>query len=247
MKLIVLDSGSKANGYILQAANGESLILEAGVHPDKLEKAMNFDFSGVVGCLVSHRHMDHAQWLSKYLKSGIKCYMNEDTSDNLEGDYHNAWLMFSERQFQLGRFTIKPLEVAHDVPCYAFIIDHPESGRMFFLTDSSFCRWNLSNLGIRTWMVECNYHLEKLEENFKAGRIPYNVYERVRYGHFGLSNTREFFAANDLSQTMRIILLHLSSQNGDGELFKREIERQTAKEVYIAKRGLVAHIGTSVF
>lgn len=247
MKLIVLESGSKENGYILQASTGESLILEAGAHLDKLEKAMNFDFSAVVGCLISHRHMDHAQWLPKYLNAGITCYMNEDTSDALEGEYNNAWLMYSERQFTLGSFTIRPLEVAHDVPCYAFMIDHPESGRMFFLTDSSFCRWNLSKAGIKTWMVECNYHLEKLEANYKAGFIPHNVYERVLYGHFGLGNCLEFFTANDLSTTMRIFLLHLSNKNGDGPLFKQEIQRLTGKPVYIAKRGLTEFVGKDIF
>ena len=173
--------------------------------------------------------------------------MNQDTSDALQGDYRNAWIMHSERQFQLGNFTIRPLEVAHDVPCYAFMIDHPDSGRIFFLTDSSFCRWNMSKAGIKTWMVECNYELEKLNANYAAGKIPHVRYERTIYGHFGLGNTRAFFEANDLSQTLRIFLLHLSSQNGNPDLFKREIERTTGKEVTIAKAGLVAHVGKEVF
>ncbi|HCB45364.1 MAG TPA: MBL fold hydrolase, partial [Algoriphagus sp.] len=59
MKLIVLGSSSAGNCYILQDNQGNSLILEAGVRIKEIKKALDFDISGIQGCLISHRHGDH--------------------------------------------------------------------------------------------------------------------------------------------------------------------------------------------
>lgn len=57
MKLHCLNTGSEANGYILQASNGDSLILEAGVRAIEMKKALNFDISKIQGLLLSHQHL----------------------------------------------------------------------------------------------------------------------------------------------------------------------------------------------
>jgi hypothetical protein len=57
MKLHCLNSGSEANGYILEASNGDSLILEAGVRSIEMKKALNFDISKIQGLLLSHQHL----------------------------------------------------------------------------------------------------------------------------------------------------------------------------------------------
>lgn len=56
MKLIVVDSGSAGNSYLLTDSKGNSLLLEAGVHPDEVYKAMNFNIGGLRGVCVSHSH-----------------------------------------------------------------------------------------------------------------------------------------------------------------------------------------------
>ena len=57
MKLHCLNTGSEANGYILQASNGDSLILESGVRAIEMKKALNFDISKIQGLLLSHQHL----------------------------------------------------------------------------------------------------------------------------------------------------------------------------------------------
>jgi 3-deoxy-D-arabino-heptulosonate 7-phosphate (DAHP) synthase len=57
MKLHCLNTGSEANGYILQASNGDSLILEAGVRAIEMKKSLNFDISKIQGLLLSHQHL----------------------------------------------------------------------------------------------------------------------------------------------------------------------------------------------
>ena len=57
MKLHCLNTGSEASGYILQASNGDSLILESGVRAIEMKKALNFDISKIQGLLLSHQHL----------------------------------------------------------------------------------------------------------------------------------------------------------------------------------------------
>jgi hypothetical protein len=57
MKLHCLNTGSEANGYILEASNGDSLILEAGVRSIDMKKVLNFNISKIQGMLVSHEHL----------------------------------------------------------------------------------------------------------------------------------------------------------------------------------------------
>ena len=239
MQMIVLGSGSDGNGYLLKASNGETLAIEAGVHLSELADAMDHNFDNVVGCIISHRHGDHAGWVKNYMDAGIDCYMNGDTIEGMELSGHKCREIKSTVQFTLGNFKIKPLSVEHGVPCLAFLIDHPESGRCFFLTDSSYCKWNLSKAKINNWLVECNYILEKMQANITAGKIPGKVADHIITGHFSLENCLSFFEANDLSHTVRIVTLHISSKNGDSKVFKREIQRATGKEVLVAKKGLV--------
>ena len=180
--------------------------------------------------------MDHAKWAAHYKKAGLRMYMNKDTMDHWQVE---GTPLLSTQQLFIGNFKVKPLEVAHDVPCLAFLIDHPEMGRMFFITDSSYCQWNLSAAKIQNWMVECNYDYNMIRENRKAGKLDKDRYDRILEGHFGLENCKEFLAANDLSHTIRIVLLHASKQNGNTVLFKKVIEDQTGKDVFIARAGLV--------
>ena len=59
MKLKVLGSNSLGNCYILENKD-EALILEAGIKLVNVKKALNYNISKIVGCLVSHEHNDHA-------------------------------------------------------------------------------------------------------------------------------------------------------------------------------------------
>ena len=56
MKLKILSSSSKANGYILQSGV-EKLIIECGVNIKEILKGLDFSIEGVVGCLISHQHL----------------------------------------------------------------------------------------------------------------------------------------------------------------------------------------------
>ncbi|SQC85437.1 metallo-beta-lactamase domain protein [Clostridium perfringens] len=52
----VLASGSKGNGYLVVAGE-EKLILELGIPFKEMLKAIDFNLEGVVGALISHKHL----------------------------------------------------------------------------------------------------------------------------------------------------------------------------------------------
>jgi len=55
MVLSVINSNSKGNGYILENDN-EALLIECGCRLLDVKKALDFNISKVVGCLISHEH-----------------------------------------------------------------------------------------------------------------------------------------------------------------------------------------------
>ena len=71
MVLKVIGSSSKGNCYILES-DTEALIIEAGCKLLEVKKAIQWQLSKVVGCIISHEHNDHAGYAKEYAKAGIK-------------------------------------------------------------------------------------------------------------------------------------------------------------------------------
>ena len=59
MHLKCLGSSSAGNCYLLTSDSGETLILDCGIPIKEIKKGLNWDITGVVGCVVSHAHNDH--------------------------------------------------------------------------------------------------------------------------------------------------------------------------------------------
>ena len=56
MKLTIVGSSSKGNGYLLEADNGDQLLIEAGCHLREYKVIGNLKRSCARGMLVSHEH-----------------------------------------------------------------------------------------------------------------------------------------------------------------------------------------------
>jgi ribonuclease BN (tRNA processing enzyme) len=53
---------------------------------------------------------------------------------------------------------------------------------------------------------------------------------------------KNILKANDLTNVINIVLIHLSSQNSDEERFVREVREATGKQVYAAKKNLTINL-----
>lgn len=236
MKLTVLGSSSKGNCYVLD--NGtEALIIEAGVRFVEVKKALGFNIRKVVGCLVTHRHGDHAKYIQAMLDNGIYTLAVEDVW-TAKGVWDNTRSLAVQpgKGYKLGNFKVLTFPACHDVPCVGFVIDHPETGRILFLTDSYMCEYRFQNLS--QIMIECNYSFPSLERAIAAGATAASQRERLLTSHQELNTCKEYLRGTDLSQVENVVLLHLSEHNSDEARFVSEVQGVTGKIVNAAYPGM---------
>lgn len=238
MTLHILGSSSRGNGYLLTAADGETLIIEAGVPFLDIKRALAFNLDRIVGALVSHRHGDHAHSLPDMARAGIDVHTSADVMAAQDFDVQPLLTETQPRQWTLvgGAFEVMALPVTHDVPCQAFIVRHPEMGKLLFVTDSVSFPYKVQ--GLDHVLIEANYSDRLLEENIAAGRVPAAMRDRLLTSHMELSATLRTLDAQDLTRVREIVLLHLSGDNADGAEFQRRVAAHTGLPVYIAAPGL---------
>lgn len=236
MKLTVLQSGSEANGYILQNES-EAIVLECGCSLARCEEALAYNVQKVAGCLITHEHGDHARFAAKYVQR-MPLYGTKGTLEALRlPSGSNATALELKRTVQIGSFKVMPFATQHDAqqPC-GYLIKHPDFGLLLFATDTYYLRYTFA--GLNYIMIECNYDKKILDENTRTGLVPMAVRERVLRSHMSVVDCIKTLKANDLSQVRAIVLLHLSGNNSDAKNFLERVKRNTGKHTIIAQKGV---------
>lgn len=240
MKLTVLDSGSRANGYVLQ--NGtEALVIECGCSVQSCLEVLGYRSDKVVGCLISHGHGDHSRYADSYLERFRVC-CSAGTASSLKTDNRAGLTVVSAgNEFSLGGFRILPFETEHDCEePLGYLVRHEEIGTLLFATDTYYLRYRFS--GLNHILIECNYDEGILSENIEKGDVPVFVLNRVRRSHMSLETLVKTLRANDLSKVVEIVLLHISKDNGDADRFQRIIESGFGIRTFVAHGGLELEI-----
>ena len=248
MKLTVYGSGSSGNGYSLQSEQGDTLLIEAGV--SAAVPLRDIPYSCIQGLIVSHSHGDHAGKLKEYLAKRINTYMAEETIHSMKmfQDYSGFMpFMFSEeRMFSLGHFDIIPFRLHHDVPCFGFLIRHPDmTGNLLFCTDTAAIPYSFDD--VQTLMIEADYDVELLRKNEEAGKVHPKLAKRIRESHYSISRAIRFCQNRDLAKLRNVILVHLSAKNSCADDFRRQMIEATGKPVFIASPGLKVEVGNNPF
>lgn len=242
MNLKILGSSSKGNGYILENEN-EALLIECGVKFQEVKNGLNFHISKICGCVVSHEHNDHAGQYMEYLGFGFPVLSPEAVYRHKGNSVMSPFAKIVQpgHGYKVGNFKVIPFEVQHDVPAFGYQIDHPEMGRLVFLTDTFYCEYTFDN--VNTWLIEANYADDILDRNIAEGRMPPSMRPRLLKSHMELETTKGILSANNLSRTHDIVLIHLSDGNSDEARFVREIAGLTGKPTIAAKKGIDLWIG----
>lgn len=235
MYLRVLGSSSHGNCYLLDSGS-EVLIIEAGIDLKIVKRALNFNLSPVVGCLVSHKHNDHAKYVQNIIESGIHTLAPADVLEDrmVIGKY--AIPVVNGKGYKFGNFSVVPFSACHDVPCVGFHISHPDSGNILFLTDSFMCEYRFDNLN--HILIECNYSDSALTKAIIEGRTLPQQRKRLMTTHMELSTTCDFVIENNSSALQEVVLLHLSDDNSDAAEAVNAVQRACGKPVYVADKGL---------
>ena len=166
------------------------------------------------------------------MKSGILVYTAFGTQDALDID---TIAIPPRRTRQIGSFTVTPFNVPHDteIECYGYLIEHEEMGKLLFLTDLEYCRYDFSCMNVEQIMVEANYSMDLVDRNES------NYEHRLR-GHMSLDTALKFIQTNDNPALRNVVLIHLSDTSGDPALFLQRT-KETIKygaNVYVAEKGL---------
>lgn len=235
MKLKILGSSSAGNGYVFTDNNGQNLVVDMGVRFDVFKKAMEFDMSGVVGLFLTHSHMDHCKGALDAAKAGIDVYCSAETREEagLSGQ-HRVKEITVRSLVNVGPFSVMPFEVKHDVKCFGYLINHVESGTICFITDTFYVPYRFKNLS--HVIVEANYCEKIVDAKLKLDKR--FLRDRILQSHMELQTTKQFLLANDLSDVMNVVLIHLSDSNSHAENFRDEIAMSTQKNVIVADAGM---------
>lgn len=244
MKLTVAGSSSKGNCYILQNKS-TALVIEAGVVLSEVRKALDWDMSKVAGVLISHEHGDHAKYMMEFCRSGIDVFCSQGTAG--EKEHHRLHHVQAGTMFSLDDdWRVIPFDVVHDArEPFGYLINHPETGNILFLTDSYFSEYTFRDLN--NIMVEANYDEEILEVNVASGKLHPSIRHRIITSHMGIGTCLDLLAANDLSKVNKIILLHLSDGNSNEMQFMDKVKMQTGRDVVVADAGMEVELNKTPF
>jgi phosphoribosyl 1,2-cyclic phosphodiesterase len=247
MFLKILNSSSSGNCYILDSGR-EALVIEAGVSLAEVKKALGFDVSRVVGCIVSHEHGDHAGKVKSYLRERITVYASCGTITAIEGIVSRPKMdiLLPGKEHRIGGFTVLPFDVQHDAAePLGFVIHHKECGNVLFATDTYYLAYKFNNLN--NVLIECNYRLDILNKNTEAGNLPPVQRNRTLKSHMSYNTCRDALLANDLRAVNNIVLIHLSDGNSNAAEFQQGIHEATGKTVIVAQKGIKIEFNKTPF
>ena len=181
------------------------------------------------------------------MRAGFPVYTAFETQTALEtitGERTTA--IEPMKRFRIGNFTVTPFNVPHDadIECYGYLVEHKSFGKLLFLTDLEYCKYNFSKYNINHILCECNHDKNLVDENYE-----HSVRNRVLKTHMELHTFLDFIQTNDNPALRNVVLIHLSDKNADSAQFLQKT-KETVKygaDCYIAEKGLTININLVPF
>lgn len=111
-----------------------------------------------------------------------------------------------------------------ECPCYGFLIQHPEMGRLLYITDTELVKWKFKN--INHILLGVNYQTKYIDSE-EAKR------NHVLRGHLELSTAVDFIKANKSNALRNVILCHLSKENANADEMVAKVQKVAGNGVYV--------------
>ena len=118
-----------------------------------------------------------------------------------------------------------------ECPCYGFLIEHHEIGRMLYITDTELIKWRFKNINHILLGVNYDKNLIDTENRGKAN----HVYK----GHLSIDTACDFVKSNNSDDLQNVIMCHLSKDSAEPDLFIEKMQKVAPQaNVYVARKGL---------
>lgn len=255
MFMRVVNTGSNhGNCYVLKSSIGEMLLLDCGTKYKDILKAIDYRTRDVSGVLLTHQHGDHLKSFRELMNTGIQIYANDETVEHLQivtGELMNG--VPEKRPFRVGSFTATPLYLPHTtrdkdtgllIPCpnFGYLVEHEEMGRLLYMTDFEYCRYNFKAMRLNHLVIECNYCNELVDKTAE------NYRHRLQ-GHCSLDTCKNFINVNHTAALRTVTLVHLSEEAADPEQILKEVKAVVGNYVLvqIARPGLEVNLDLCPF
>ena len=204
MTLKTIATGSSGNCHALISEN-EILLLDLGITAKEIKREIDYRISDVVGAVVTHRHGDHSKSVKSFDDMGMPVFKPYDGMESM---------LLKNCDFTIKAFdlTDKSGNWMHtnadgkECPCYGFLIEHPDMGKLLYITDTELVKWRFN--GINHILISCNYQSKYIEES-GAKR------NHVLRGHMELETVKQFVMANKTNTLRNVMLCHMSEENAD--------------------------------
>ena len=134
-----------------------------------------------------------------------------------------------------------PLEVKHNVPNFAYVIEHEEIGKIVFCTDAISFPYKIK--GVNHLLIEANNSEDLIIDHLCNDEVIRSMSEN----HMEINETIKAIRNNISSDLNNIILCHLSDGQSDEKLFKQMVLDEFGIMPYVAERGLEIEISKMEF
>lgn len=238
MNLRCLGSGSSGNCYLLSTET-ETLVLDCGLPIREIKKGLDWDIPKVVGVLCTHAHLDHVKSVKDFENMGIPIFA---PYRSLEPMSFKDGSQFKVQAFDLTDKNGKFMHTNNDgseCPCYGFLIEHEDMGKLLYITDTELVKWRFS--GINHILISCNYQKKYISDSAKRNH--------VLRGHMELETVKDFIKANKSNALRTVILCHLSQDSADPEECLSEVQKIAGEgvNVVVARKGLEVELNKYPF
>ena len=222
MELVVINSGSNGNAYILKSNNNKFCLLDCGIKFQNITSHEKFGgFTDLDFVFVTHEHKDHSLSMKDFEMSGCEVV-----------SFKNA---HSNRTIIIGQWRIRLFHVKHNSINYGIIIHDTVEKKTFCYSTDFIEMPKIQNVDY--WLYEINYDeftVDKIIETQDISKI--HVANNVQY-HNSLENAEAYFNSLD-NKPKLIVACHTSQMGGTRENIERTMKKYCDK-IVVARKNLV--------
>ena len=183
------------------------------------------------------------------MNAGIAVYTGQETINNLGITDGTIKAVAEKKYFKIGSFSAVPFSLPHTSankePCpnFGYLVEHEEMGKLLYMTDFEFCRYNFKAMRLNHLVIECNYCKELVDKTAE------NYTHRLK-GHCSLDTCKSLVNTNHTAALRTVTLVHLSNEAADQEQILKEIKESVVWDdalVQIATPGLEINLDLCPF